>query len=161
MIERNGVPGIRRYGPDALHVKGIDGIDAWAPDVSWVVPADFTYNDEGAVMTVNSIDGYVSEQEPTGWLSFEKNGVRVQKMPVLGTRKRPMLVFNDTTNSTKSYQFRFLILHWMDGMNPVVDFNRAYLPPCAVSSSYFCPLPQPENKLSFTVQAGERAIRYI
>jgi uncharacterized protein len=37
----------------------------------------------------------------------------------------------------------------------VVDFNRAYNPPCAFNVYSTCPLPPPENRLDLAVAAGE------
>lgn len=37
-----------------------------------------------------------------------------------------------------------------------LDFNKAYNPWCAYSDGYFCPLPPPENNLSFKITAGEK-----
>jgi len=39
----------------------------------------------------------------------------------------------------------------------VIDFNRAYNPPCAFTPFATCPLPPPENRLDMEVQAGEKA----
>ena len=41
----------------------------------------------------------------------------------------------------------------------VVDFNRAYNPPCVFSPFTTCPLPWPENRLPIRVEAGERMWR--
>ena len=40
-----------------------------------------------------------------------------------------------------------------------IDFNRAYLPPCAFSDQFVCPLPAPGNRLPVRIAAGERAAR--
>jgi uncharacterized protein (DUF1684 family) len=45
------------------------------------------------------------------------------------------------------------------GATVVLDFNRAYLPPCAYSDEYDCPLPPAANRLRFPVRAGERLAR--
>ena len=37
-----------------------------------------------------------------------------------------------------------------------LDFNFAYNPSCAYHSKWVCPLPPPENTLSFPVKAGEK-----
>ena len=39
----------------------------------------------------------------------------------------------------------------------VVDFNRAYNPPCAFTMFATCPLPPLENRLDLAVTAGEKA----
>ena len=38
----------------------------------------------------------------------------------------------------------------------VVDFNKAYNPPCAFSEYSTCPLPPPQNRLDLAVTAGEK-----
>ncbi|MBL8891604.1 MAG: DUF1684 domain-containing protein [Planctomycetaceae bacterium] len=38
----------------------------------------------------------------------------------------------------------------------LLDFNRAYNPPCAVSDYTTCPTAPPQNVLKFRVEAGER-----
>jgi uncharacterized protein (DUF1684 family) len=38
----------------------------------------------------------------------------------------------------------------------VLDFNRAYNPPCAFSPWATCPLPLPQNVLPVRIPAGEK-----
>ena len=38
----------------------------------------------------------------------------------------------------------------------VVDFNKAYNPPCAFTAYATCPLPPPQNRLALRVEAGEK-----
>jgi len=38
----------------------------------------------------------------------------------------------------------------------VLDFNRAYNPPCVFTPFATCPLAPPENRLPFAVTAGEK-----
>jgi len=37
----------------------------------------------------------------------------------------------------------------------VLDFNRAYSPPCAFTDFATCPLPPAPNRLSVAIEAGE------
>ena len=39
-----------------------------------------------------------------------------------------------------------------------LDFNRAYLPPCAFNYNFNCPMPPAENRFSFKVEAGEKNV---
>ena len=39
----------------------------------------------------------------------------------------------------------------------VLDFNRAYNPPCAFTPFATCPLPPPGNRIDLAVTAGEKA----
>jgi uncharacterized protein (DUF1684 family) len=38
----------------------------------------------------------------------------------------------------------------------VVDFNRAYNPPCAFTEFSTCPMPPPSNRLDLRIEAGEK-----
>jgi uncharacterized protein (DUF1684 family) len=38
----------------------------------------------------------------------------------------------------------------------VLDFNKAYTPPCAFTPYATCPLPPPQNRLSTSIESGER-----
>ena len=39
-----------------------------------------------------------------------------------------------------------------------LDFNRAYLPPCAFSYHFNCPMPPAQNRLTIPVTAGEKNV---
>ena len=80
-------------------------------------------------------------------------------LEVMGsTRDDDMTVyFTDSTNGISTYPAgRYApVLRERDGAY-IIDFNSAYNPYCAYNPSYTCPLPPPQNRLSFHVEAGER-----
>ncbi len=39
----------------------------------------------------------------------------------------------------------------------MIDFNKAYNPPCVFTPYATCPLPPPQNKLPIRIEAGEKA----
>ncbi len=68
------------------------------------------------------------------------------------------VVFGDMTNGAGTYPGgRFLTTDppAADG-TVVLDFNRAYNPPCVFSEYATCPLPGLENRLLIAVTAGEK-----
>lgn len=67
-------------------------------------------------------------------------------------------VFADATTGVSTYRPGRFVEAERDGDGWVVDFNRAYLPPCAFSGWYNCPLPPTENVLSTAVEAGEKSV---
>lgn len=69
-----------------------------------------------------------------------------------------LLVFADPTNGKETYESgRFLFLQRIEGSNKVIiDFNRAFVPPCGFSISYNCPLPPQENRIAIEIRAGEK-----
>src|SRR5258708_1005922 len=62
-------------------------------------------------------------------------------------------VCGDQTNRTETYGAgRFLYAAPPQDGYVVLDFNRAYNPPCAFSAFATCPLPAKENKLALKVE---------
>jgi len=67
------------------------------------------------------------------------------------------IVFADPTNGGTTYPAgRFLRTPPVEGNRVLLDFNRAYNPPCAFTPYATCPLPPAENRLSIPVEAGEQ-----
>ena len=67
-------------------------------------------------------------------------------------------VFKDRTAPRETYGAgRFLAAAAPRDGQVVLDFNRAYNPPCAFSPYATCPLPLPQNVLPIRIEAGERA----
>ena len=64
--------------------------------------------------------------------------------------------FTDATNGKETYGGgRYAPVHAMGRGVYILDFNEAYNPYCAYNHSYVCPLPPPQNRLTFEVRAGE------
>ncbi|WP_370623010.1 DUF1684 domain-containing protein [Streptomyces tsukubensis] len=72
-----------------------------------------------------------------------------------------LLVFGDPTNGGVTYGAgRFLFVHRTEGeagaQKVVLDFNRAFVPPCGFSDQYNCPMPPRQNRFHLPVEAGEK-----
>jgi uncharacterized protein (DUF1684 family) len=96
-----------------------------------------------------------------GAVEFERDGRR-HRLEVLAEPDADQLfvIFADRSNGRATYGAgRYL---YADRPGPdgqvLLDFNRAYNPPCAFTAHATCPLPPPENRLDLAVEAGE--LRY-
>ena len=70
---------------------------------------------------------------------------------------RLFFVFRDLTSGKETYAAgRFLYADMPRDGRVVLDFNKAYNPPCAFTPYATCPLPPPENRLQVRVEAGEK-----
>jgi hypothetical protein len=74
------------------------------------------------------------------------------------------LPFRDRSNGQGSYGGGRYLYDTIKGADPgavadglILDFNFAYNPSCAYNSRWSCPLPPAENRLPFSVEAGEKA----
>lgn len=154
-MERDGVYALRVLDPEAPTRTSLAGISAFAPDVAWIRPARFVPSPDVTVET-ESIDGHVTTETPVGRVEFEL-GDEAVSLTVTGGPNGLWAVFSDGTSGDESYRFRFISMPapTADG-HVLVDFNRAYLPPCAFSDHYVCPLPAPNNRLRTRITAGER-----
>jgi uncharacterized protein (DUF1684 family) len=157
---------IHRGQRHALRVKHADAparlhfghLDYWPADTSWRITARFVPHDAGKTMPVVDITGLTTEQANAGAVEFERDG-RTWRLEALGEPGRPLFViFADRTSGRGSYAAgRYIDLEVPDGKSQVViDFNRAYNPPCAFTPFATCPLPPPENRLDLPVEAGEK-----
>lgn len=69
------------------------------------------------------------------------------------------LPFTDGTNYLTTYAGgRYLDLSITDIKDNrlVIDFNKCYNPYCAYADGFNCPIPPDENKLMFSIKAGEK-----
>lgn len=68
-----------------------------------------------------------------------------------------LLVFGDPTNGGITYGAgRFLFVTHTGEGRVLLDFNRAFVPPCGFSDQYNCPMPPRQNRFHLPVEAGEK-----
>ena len=111
----------------------------------------------GKKVDIVNVLGDVSQEDVAGYLEFRLNG-RTYKLDALADPGEPLFViFADQTGKSTTYPSgRFLqVAAPVDGKT-VVDFNKAYNPPCAFSAFTTCPLPPPQNVLKANIAAGEK-----
>lgn len=155
-LDRDGAPALRVLDPDAPTRVRLRGIHSFARDDAWVLRGAFVPAPDGETRVVRSVDGYEREQPAVGTVAVTIGGAPVA-LTVSGGAKGLSAVFADGTSGADAYRFRFLPIDPPDADGAVeIDFNRAYLPPCAFSDEYVCPLPPAGNRLAVRVEAGER-----
>lgn len=159
LIERGEQSAIRTWDVEAPARAGFAGIDHWPVDLRWrligrVEPTP------GRRLAVPDVIGIDEEQEAPADVVFELEG-RTHRLQGLrgGDRGELWLVFGDATNGAETYGGgRFLYTTALDEDGTViVDFNRAYNPPCVFSPFATCPLPWPANRLPVRITAGEKS----
>ena len=99
------------------------------------------------------------DESSTGALAFEVSGKTYRIDPILEKGETDLFVMiADHTTGTETYGAgRYLYVSPPDGTGKVViDFNKAYSPPCAFTNFATCPLPPRQNHLPFRIEAGEK-----
>jgi uncharacterized protein len=110
------------------------------------------------VVELDTSDGLVVEFTRAGEVRFAVNGQGV-KLTVFKDRDRGrfFLPFADATSGTSTYsEGRYLDPQIDANGKLTVDFNFAYNPYCAYSEGWSCPLPPEENRLTISIEAGEK-----
>lgn len=158
VFDRRGAVALRVFNPRRPQRERFSAIDAYPPREGWRVRAEFEPT-PGERITITAIDGVAAESELAGRLHFRLDGIPLTLAATRSSRGGLTAVFADGTNGVETYRFRFLPIDepGPDG-TAVVDFNRAYLPPCAFSDQYLCPQPPETNRYSLPIRAGERAV---
>jgi uncharacterized protein (DUF1684 family) len=164
-IVRDGVPALRVYDPNAETRRTFAGIDVfdYAPDA--VVEAVFTpYPAERTERVLNADGAYrglglVGEVE-FSLTALDPSSARYTLAVERNADGSLKAVIADATSGVSTYRFRFLKIPAPDADGRTsVDFNRAYLPPCAFADHYVCPVPPLGNTLPVPIEAGEKAVR--
>ena len=157
---------LQRGDRHALRIKHADaptrlkfaGLDYWPADPSWRIEGRFVANPVGKTLPIGDIVGTQSESPNPGAVEFERDG-QTWRLQALGEPGRELFfVFADGTSGHGSYAAgRFLEAAWpaADG-KVVLDFNRAYNPPCVFTLFATCPLPPAENRIALPITAGEK-----
>ena len=129
----------------------------YEPKAEFKVPAKFTPKPDGATIPIANVRGEISYEKVAGTLEFTVNGQKMS-FDALDDEGDLFIIFRDrTSNSTTYPPGRFLAVEKPQaGGAWVVDFNKAYNPPCAFSAYTTCPLPPPQNWLQGDVAAGEK-----
>ncbi|MBY8878558.1 DUF1684 domain-containing protein [Actinacidiphila acidipaludis] len=158
-IDREGLLAVRVWDPESPARKTFAGIDAFAWDGRWVVPAEFTPFEAARSVQVPNADGRERGLGLAGELTFTAGGVTHTLAVAVEDGGRLWAVLADATSGTTSFRFRFLYTEApaADG-TLTVDLNRTQLPPCAFADAFICPFPPPGNTLPYALEAGERAL---
>lgn len=159
-IDRGGKIGLRLRDRESPALAAFRGLDYFPVDSRWRVEARLEKGEAGKTVTVPNVLGQVSEMVSPGALVFEHAGKTLRLDPVIEDGDEQLFViFGDTTNGKSTYGGgRFLYADPPDADGRVIlDFNRAYNPPCVFTPFATCPLPPASNKLAVAVEAGEKS----
>jgi uncharacterized protein (DUF1684 family) len=159
VINRSDRYAIRMRDLNSEIRKSFRGIDSYPIDAAYRVTARFEpYEPAKRVPIVNEV-GTVDTMLSPGALVFELLGEECRLDPVVSSLEAQsyFLIFRDATTGVETYDSgRFLYTDLPVDGEVIVDFNKAYNPPCAFSPYTTCPLPPLQNDLKVSVRAGEK-----
>ncbi|WP_432825087.1 DUF1684 domain-containing protein [Dactylosporangium sp. CA-092794] len=151
--------GLRVWDPHSPAIAHFETIEAFPFDPAWVVEARFTAAAEPRLVPFEHLrdNGLTRDLAVPGDIRFTLDGVE-HSLDAFDDDGTLLLVFGDRTNGRDSYGGgRFLkVTRGAAEDTVVLDFNRAFVPPCGFSGQYNCPLPPRQNRFDRAIEAGER-----
>jgi uncharacterized protein (DUF1684 family) len=158
VIVRGERVGIRLRDADSSAAKNFHGLIFYPLDMRYRVNATWVPSDGKKTIDVPNVLGDVTATPVLGTAVFQIGGQEVKLTDLGGDPAKGLFfVFNDLTAKTDTYPGgRFLETDPVVNGTVVLDFNRAYNPPCAVTPYATCPLAPKENRLPVPIPAGEK-----
>lgn len=151
--------GLRIKDRKAPALLSFSSVPVYPIQPDWRFDARFIPAEEGQTIEIANVLGHLSPTPVYGYAEFERDG-KTYRLLGLGDENSESMwfLFADRTSGKETYGAgRFL---YSDGLpengRVVVDFNKAYNPPCAFNDYSTCPLPPQENRLDLVVTAGEK-----
>ncbi len=157
VIQRNEKFAVRIWDKENPARRNFKGLEYFPIDLRWRFKAKFQpYNPVKIIQIVNILN-QVSNDTCPGAILFEMDG-KAFMLDALKEDNALFIIFHDQTAGKETYGMgRFLYTELPDSNNNVVlDFNKAYNPPCAFTHFATCPTPPKQNFLNLRIEAGEK-----
>lgn len=157
LIVRNELYGIRFRDLESEVVKNFKGIERFPVNEDWKITADFEAYDPPKRIDVPNVLGQIDEEPSPGAIVFTKDN-QTYRLEAVDAGDKLWFIFADETSGKETYGGgRFLYTDKPDSNGKViVDFNKAYNPPCVLTKFATCPLPPKENYIKLRITAGEK-----
>lgn len=158
VIQRGERTGLRVRDVESEVRRHFQGIRWFPYNPAWRLEGEFVPYPVARTLRVADVTGGVQEFVSPGELVFKVGGMEYR----LSAAEEPdepefFILFKDATSGASTYQAgRFLqVERPKQGNRVLIDFNRAYTPPCGYTAFATCPLPPRQNWLPLTIKAGE------
>ena len=158
IIKRTKGYAIRLRDLNAELLKTFTDIERYPVSDEWKIKAKFEKYDPPKKIIIPDIVGTVDTEKSPGAAVFTKDD-KTYKMDALDAGgNRIWFIFADETSGKETYGAgRFLYTDKPDSNGIVIlDYNKAYNPPCVFTKFATCPLPPKDNYLKLEITAGEK-----
>jgi len=156
VIHRGNRYAIRLKDTASKFRKEFTGLHWYPVDPSYRVIAKFVAYQTPKLIAVPNILGETEMDPSPGYVVFTLRGHEFRLDPVIEDNQL-FFIFHDETSGKETYPpGRFLYSDLAKDGKVVLDFNKAYNPPCAFTPYATCPLPPKQNRLAVRIEAGER-----
>jgi uncharacterized protein len=159
IIKRGDRIGVRVKDSDSRTRREFKGLENFPIDPKWRIEARFEPYVPPKLIPITNVLSMTADETSPGAIVFDLGGTTYRIDPILEKDETDLFVIiSDGTTGKETYGAgRYLYVSPPDKSGKVViDFNKAYSPPCAFTNYATCPLPPPQNRLPFSIEAGEK-----
>ena len=161
IVERDGRLAVRLRDRAWARQRPFAGLDYFPAAEAWCIEAAWEQLVPPLSVEMSNVAGDLKTVTVSQRAVFSYAGETYALLPSSISEREVFFVFRDRTSGKETYGAgRFLRAEAACNGRIVLDFNRAFNPPCAFTAFATCPLPPPENWLPFAVTAGEKKPGY-
>ena len=157
-IERDGNYALRVRDYENPALDTFQALEYFPIDPDLRVTGTLHAFDEPKIMNVDTvIEGLGYRPESPGKIAFDID-CETYELEAYESGDSLFYVFGDKTSGRETYPAgRFLYTNQPDeNGKTILDFNKAYSPPCAFNAFATCPVASPRNRLPVRIEAGEK-----
>lgn len=155
VIKRGDRFAIRLRDKNSLMRRQFTGLHWFPVTASQRVEAKWIPYPEPRKVGIPNVVNIVEQQTALGYAQFRLNGKLWTLEPIV-EGDQLFYIFKDQTAGKETYPAgRFVYSAMPKDGKVVLDFNKAYTPPCAFTPYATCPLPLKRNHLATRLEAGE------
>jgi uncharacterized protein (DUF1684 family) len=156
LIRRDDGLGIRLWDNDRSERRNFSGRQWFQVDEEYCISGDYQGYKKAHQIRLDRKNGIGFEVSVGGEVKLSLFNHHLSLIALEEDDGKLFLMFNDRTNGDQTYSAgRYLVTDPPIEGRVVVDFNKAYNPPCAFTDYATCPLPPPENRIEIPMLAGE------
>lgn len=161
IIKRGDRYAIRLRDFENPNINKLDSIPSYPVSTDWIIEAQYVAFDSIKKVAVGNMIGGSEDYDVPGKLVFRYDRKNLELLP-FKSGKGFFIIIGDETSAVETYAAgRYMYVDAPDENGKVIlDFNKAYNPPCAFTPFATCPIPPPENRLEIAITAGEKAVHF-
>lgn len=158
VLQRGDRFGVRLWDAEAPALKEFSHIDRFETDKKWRITAQYEPFEKPRTLIVPNALGMDIEVQSPGMVRFKVGKTTGELLAIEEGADLLFLIFADATTGKETYGGG----RYLYASNPgkkgktMLDFNKAYNPPCVFTPYATCLLPPAGNRLTMAVTAGEK-----